>query len=86
MSAELNVKLVLGTSDIQRQLSDLQKKVGGSMSKPVPGTSKGIEQIKDIQKESSERKKNTISLADAAKGMLRSLLMYRAISEAMSNI
>ena len=53
MSAELNVKLVLGTSDIQRQLSDLQKKVGGSMSKPVPGTSKGIEDRKSTRLNSS---------------------------------
>lgn len=74
MSAELNVKLVLDTSDIQKQLADVQKKVGGSLGKPTSSVG------------SSPSSKGGVSIADAFQGMLRSLLMYRAIAEALTQL
>lgn len=86
MSAELNVKLVLDVADVKRQLADIQSKIGGTLSKPVSSLQSQPQMKEHINKTIDAQKKQTISLADAAKGMLRSLIMYRLISEAMTQL
>jgi len=88
MSAELNVQVKLNMleGEVKNLSERIKKSVGGVLGKdakdykPSPaggGTTPSTRQ---------PTKKEPISLATAASGMLRSLFLYRAISEALSQL
>ena len=87
MSAELNVqvKLNLLEGEVKGLAEKVNKSIGGVLSRPSqPSQSPQIrEEDKKAVEKLKQLNKQGISLQDAAKGMLRSLLMYRAISEAL---
>jgi hypothetical protein len=87
MSAELNVqvKLNLLEGEVKGLAEKVNKSIGGILNRPLqPSQSPQIrEEDKKAVEKLKQLNKQGISLADAAAGMLRSLLIYRAISETL---
>ena len=90
MSAELNVQVKLNVSkaEIQAIAAKLNKSLGGVLGSSP--TARPTTPITTLNRAATDRanteaaKKHGLTLKDAAAGMLRSLILYRAISESLS--